>query len=976
MSKHDTMGERVYWQSLEAHAATRAGLESPGDGDPLGGVDRRQFLRLMGASLALAGLSGCTRQPAEEIVPYVRQPEHLLPGRPLYFATAMPLLGYATGLLVESHEGRPTKVEGNPDHPASLGAAGVVPQASVLGLYDPDRSQVVTNVGEIRPWSAFQDAMRAAIERARAQRGAGFRLLTGTVTSPTLAAQIAALLRDLPEARWHAHEPADGDGARLGSRLAFGEDVATQYAVGEAAVILALDADFLATGPASLRYAREFAQRRRPGDTGREMSRLYVVEPTPSVTGSMADHRLPLAAGDVEALARAVAAALGVRVRTADRPAVTDHRRWIEAVARDLEHHRGAALVVAGEHQPAVVHALAHAMNAALGSVGRTLDYTEPVEARPTDQRESLRRLVLDMQVGAVNCLVILGGNPVFTAPVDLDFAAALDRVPLRVHHGLYEDETARLCHWHVPEAHYLEAWSDVRAYDGTASIIQPLIAPLYQGRTAHELLGAFSDNPTATSYDIVRAHWQGERPSTGFDDFWRKALHDGVVPDTAAAARRVALRLDWDTATPPSATRANDLELVFRPDPYVLDGRFANNGWLQELPRPITKLTWDNAALIAPATAERLGIESGDIVELRYQGRALSAPAWIVPGHAADAVVLPLGFGRTHAGTVGTGVGVDGYALRTATAPHFGPGLELRRTGERHELACTQEHQKMEGREPVRSATLAAWQADPHLGREPEPLPSLYPPHRYDGYAWGMAIDLGACIGCNACVTACQSENNIPVVGRDQVARGREMHWIRVDRYFAGDPATPELVHQPVPCMHCENAPCEVVCPVNATVHSSEGLNDMVYNRCVGTRYCSNNCPYKVRRFNFYLYSDWTHETVKMAMNPDVTVRSRGVMEKCTYCVQRIERARVRAETEGRRIQDGDVVTACQQACPAEAIVFGDVNDPTSRVSRLKADPRNYALLEELNTRPRTTYLARIRNPNPDLAGGDEGTA
>jgi molybdopterin-containing oxidoreductase family iron-sulfur binding subunit len=955
------VSERIAWQGF--------------DTDLMGEIDRRQFFRLMGASLALAGLGACTRQPPEEIVPYVRQPEHLVLGRPLYFATAMPLFGYGTGLLVESHEFRPTKVEGNPEHPASLGATSAVMQASVLGLYDPDRSQVITSAGAIRPWSAFLDAARAAAEGARVRRGAGLRLLTGTVTSPTLAAQIAALLHDFPDARWHQYEPAVGDGARLGSRRAFGQDVATRYAVGDAAVILALDADFLASGPASLRYAREFVRARRLGEGRREMSRLYVVEPTPSVTGSVADHRLPLAAGDVEALARAVAAALGLRVRTVDAPAVATHRRWIEAVARDLERHRGAALVVAGEQQPAAVHALAHAMNDALGNVGRTVVHTQPVEARPVDQSASLHELVTDMAAGQVECLVVLGGNPVFTAPVDLDFASALERVGLRIHLGLHHDETARLCHWHVPEAHYLEAWSDARAHDGTATIIQPLIAPLYQGRTAHELLAVFSEEPARTSYEVVREHWQRERSGGDFEAFWRQALHEGIVPDTALPPRTVALRADWDAAPAAPPAAAGGLELVLRPDPYLLDGRFANNGWLQELPRPITKLTWDNAALIAPATAERLGVASGDMVELRYRERTLRAPAWVVPGQAADAVTLHLGFGRTRAGSVGDGIGVDAYTLRTADAPHFGRGLELRPTGEQRRLACTQEHQRMEGRAPVHVGTLAAWQADPHLGHEAEPLPSLYPPVRYEGHAWGMAIDLGACIGCNACVAACQAENNIPVVGRDQVARGRELHWLRVDAYVEGDAAAPTILHQPVPCMHCENAPCEVVCPVNATVHSSEGLNDMVYNRCVGTRYCSNNCPYKVRRFNFYLYADWTHETLKMARNPDVTVRSRGVMEKCTYCVQRIEEGRIRARSEGRSLRDGEIVTACQQACPAEAIVFGDVNDPTSRVARLKADPRNYALLAELNTRPRTTYLARVLNPNPALedppAGG-----
>jgi Fe-S-cluster-containing dehydrogenase component len=932
-------------------------------------VDRREFLRLMGASLALAGLGACTRQPTETIVPYVRQPEHVVLGEPLYFATAMPLGGFATGLLVESHEGRPTKVEGNPEHPASLGATDAIAQASVLGLYDPDRSQVVTSAGEIRPWSAFVAAMRAALEAQRAARGAGLRLLTETVTSPSLAQQIRALLRAFPAARWHQWEPAGRDGARAGSRLAFREYAETRYRLERADVVLSLDADLVGTGPGSLRYARELTRRRRPD--GGHMNRLYVVESTPSVTGAVADHRLPLRAAAVEGLARAIAGRLGVRMRVGADPALArTHAAWIDAVARDLQEHRGACVVVPGEHQPAAVHALAHVLNDALGAAGRTVEYTDPVEAEPIDQGASLRELVADMGAGSVDMLVILGANPVFTAPADLGFAEQLGRVGLRIHLGPYDDETAELCHWHVPEAHYLESWGDTRAYDGTVTLIQPLIAPLYGGKTAAEVLAALSDRPERSAYEIVREYWKGERPDSDFEAFWRKALHDGVVPDTTLPARRVSLQDDWDT-TPP-AQAAEGLEIVFRPDAHVLDGRFANNGWLQELPRPITKLTWDNAALLAPATAARLGLRSEDVVELRYRGRSVRAPVWIVPGHAPDSVTLPLGYGRRRGGGVAAGAGFDAYMLRTADALHFGAGLEIRKTGARARLACTQEHHAMEGRDPARAGTLAEYHARPDFARAHEPEPprdlSLYPARQYEGYAWGMAIDLGACIGCNACVAACQAENNIAVVGKDQVLRGREMHWLRIDRYWEGGSENPRTLHQPVPCMHCENAPCEVVCPVNATVHSSEGLNDMVYNRCVGTRYCSNNCPYKVRRFNFYLYSDWTTESLKMARNPDVTVRSRGVMEKCTYCVQRIEHARARAERESRRIHDGEVVTACQQACPAEAIVFGDVNDPHGRVAKLKADPRNYALLAELNTRPRTTYLAAVRNPNPAL--------
>jgi molybdopterin-containing oxidoreductase family iron-sulfur binding subunit len=581
---------------------------------------------------------------------------------------------------------------------------------------------------------------------------------------------------------------------------------------------------------------------------------------------------------------------------------------------------------------------------------------------------ESLRQLTADMQAGAVTTLLILGGNPVYTAPADVPFAAALNKVPFRAHLSLYADETSALCHWHLPEAHYLEGWSDARAYDGTVSIQQPLIAPLYGGRTAHELVSALLGEPRS-SHDIVRDYWKGRLRVSDFDAVWRKALHDGVFADSALAAKLPAFK--GNIAAPPAAQPG--WEIIFRPDPAVWDGRFANNAWLQELPKPLTKLTWDNAALIGPADAEKLGVKNEDVVELAYASHRLKAPVWISPGQADGAVTLHLGYGRTRAGRAGTGLGVNACALRTAVAPWGGGGLTIAKTGERYRLASTQGHHTMQGRNLVRTATVEEARKRPDFAREPGDHeighePSFYPKHKYEGYAWGMAIDLNACTGCNACVVACQSENNSPVVGKGEVTVGREMHWIRVDRYYKGAPEAPETVHQPVLCMQCENAPCEPVCPVGATVHSSEGLNDMVYNRCVGTRYCSNNCPYKVRHFNFLQYQDDQTPSLKLLRNPNVTVRSRGVMEKCTYCVQRINEARIQAKNQDREIRDGEVATACQAVCPSQAIVFGNINDPKSRVSQLKAGPMNYGLLTELNTRPRTTYLARLRNPNPAL--------
>jgi molybdopterin-containing oxidoreductase family iron-sulfur binding subunit len=969
-----------YWRSLGELADTPEFREAlhrefpQGASELLDPVTRRTFARLMGASLALAGVTACTRQPAEKIVPYVRQPEELVLGKPLYYATAMPMAGYAVPLLVESHEGRPTKVEGNPDHPASRGATDVFSQASVLGLYDPDRTRTMTCRGEIRPWSDFRTALRAAIDATRARGGEGIRLLTGSVTSPTLTSQIQRLQAELPAMVWHQWEPVGRDQARAGSRLAFGESVDAQYRFDQADVVVALDADVLGSGPLSLRYAREFADRRRVTGGRREMNRLYVVEPTPSVTGSTADHRLPLQAGLVGPFALALAAAL--HVPGASPSAFSDDfATWIEPLARDLERHRGTSLVVAGDDQPAAVHAAVHAINQSLANVGRTVVFTEPVEANPIDQLASLRQLAADMGAGKVETLVIIDCNPLYTAPADIGFDERLmSKVRLRIHLGLEHDETAAFCHWQVPAAHYLESWSDARAGDGTVSLIQPLIAPLYGGRTAHDLVGAMlSSDASQSSHDTVRAYWQDRTKlqGAGFETFWRKALHEGLVPDTGAAVKAVTARPVDPTSVP---TGSKGREIVFRTDPTVFDGRFANNGWLQELPKPQTKLTWDNAALVSPATAARLGVVSQQVVELVYRGRRVKAPVWIVPGQAPDSITVHLGYGRARVGQVGTGAGFNAYALRTSRALAFDYGVDVRPTGERYPLAATQGQQTMEGRALVRSATLEEFTRKPGFAHERVERPArsmtLYPEHPYPGYAWGMAIDLSTCIGCGACVVACQAENNIAVVGKDQVSRGRHMHWLRVDRYYVGDAERPAAFNQPVPCMQCENAPCEVVCPVGATSHSAEGLNDMVYNRCVGTRYCSNNCPYKVRRFNFYLYQDWTTPTLKMLRNPDVSVRSRGVMEKCTYCVQRINTAKIEAEKAGRPVRDGEIATSCEAACPTRAIVFGNINDPESRVAKLKAEPLDYGLLEDLNTRPRTTYLAAVRNPNPEMPG------
>jgi molybdopterin-containing oxidoreductase family iron-sulfur binding subunit len=956
-------------------------------------VERRTFLKLMGASLALAGATACTRQPAEKIVPYVRQPEDVIPGRPLYYATALTLGGIGTGVLVESHEGRPTKIEGNPQHPGSLGATDVFAQAAILDLYDPDRARALEHLGEIRPWIDFVALMRSVLAAQQPRQGAGLRILTETVTSPTLAAQLSDLQTRFPSARWHQWDQAGRDNARGGAKLAFGEYVDTLFHIDQADVIVSFDADFLGRGPGGLRYAREFSGRRRPDNPDR-MNRLYAIETMPTSTGSRADHRFAVRPSEIQNVAVALAAAVGVGGLAS--PPQTPLSATVAAIASDLTAHRGQCLVIAGDSQPPLVHALSHAMNEALGNVGKSVIYIEPVEASPADQLQSLRDLTADMTAGMVDILVILGGNPVYTAPPDLIFAEALDKVALRIYLGSHEDETSERCHWQIPETHVLESWSDTRAFDGTVSIVQPLIAPLYGGRSAHEVLATMSATPEKSAYDFVYEQWL-RRGASDFGSQWRRWLHDGVVPNTARSARTVAVKTDAvakaagsrNPGTPVSAGSGSGgisgLEISFRNDPTILDGRFANNGWLQELPKPITKLTWDNAVLVSPSTAAKLGAgatpayrggEHGqisvDLVELRYRGRTVQGPIFPVVGHPDDCVTVHLGYGRRRGGQLAVGAGFDANAIRTADAAWSGSGLELVNTGTRTTLACTQYHHLTEGRGLVRAVTREEFVRNPqsvHEGYETPPRTlTLIPEYKYEGYKWGMAIDVNSCIGCNACVVGCQAENNIPVVGKDQVMRGREMHWLRIDTYYRGPVENAETYFQPVPCMQCENAPCEVVCPVEATAHSHEGLNDMVYNRCVGTRYCSNNCPYKVRRFNYLLYQDWNTPSLKLGRNPDVTVRSRGVMEKCTYCVQRINEAKINSEKEDRRVRDGEIQTACQAVCPVDAIVFGDLNDPASRVAKLQAEARNYALLAELNTRPRTTYLAAVRNVNPEI--------
>ena len=976
-----------YWRCLEELAQSDGFFEMlhrefprqasvwPEDGS------RRNFLKLMSASMALAGLSACVKIPLEPIVPYVRQPNEVVLGVPLFFASAMPFGAYAAPVLVESHEGRPTKIEGNPEHPAGLGGSDVFMQASILDMYDPDRSQTITYLGELRGWSDYAVALQGALNSQHAIRGAGLRILSSPTSSPSMASLMDQVEAAFPESKWIQWEPVNRDNVFAGSKLALGDYLETRYNLEKADIILSLDGDFLSSGyPGFLYYARQFAARRNP-DLKEKMARFYSIQSTPTNTSGKADHHLPVRASEVEQLARAIAAGIGAGGGGNAKP---EHQKFVAALVKDLQAHKGAAVVIPGDNQPPAVHALAHAMNQSLGAVGNTVFYTESVQVKPQEQTAALKNLVGEMNAGKVDMLLMVGVNPVYDAPVDFGFAQAMDKVPLRVQHALYKNETYDHVHWHINGTHYLEQWGDVRTFDGTASIIQPLIAPLYNGKSEYEFISSLIGSPESAGYDLVRKYWQGQGAMKGdFDAAWRKALYVGYIADTAFPVKTVSAK---GAGVPETANKisSSQMEVIFRRDPLIYDGRFSNNAWLQETPKPLSNLCWDNAVLISPNQAKHLNLATGDIVEIDVNGRKVQGPIWPQPGHPDNSITVFVGYGRMGAGRVGNGFGFDAYKIRSSDAPWYAE-TKIRKVGEGFGFAHPQGFQYIDfsdlppdksdplyARHVIRKATLQDFIKNPdfaHAGIEsPGPEMTLYPNYQYTELKWGMTIDMNSCVGCKTCIVACQAENNIPVVGKEQTMRGRQMQWLRVDIYYEGGTENPGIYYQPVPCMQCENAPCEVVCPVGATVHSTEGLNDMVYNRCVGTRYCSNNCPYKVRRFNFLLWQDWTTPQFKMMRNPEVTVRSRGVMEKCTYCIQRITAGRIAAEKEERKLKDGEVITACQQACPAGAIVFGDLNDPNSRVSKIKAQQRNYNLLEDLNTRPRTSYMAVVLNPNPEL--------
>ena len=961
-----------YWRSLDELAQTPSFLSRLQEEFPAfariaeEAVDRRRVLQLMAASLALGGLTGCQKEVEQrELAPYVEQPPGIVPGRARYYATATSLDGFGSGVMLRHEMGRPLKVEGNPDHPASLGSTSAIGQASILGLYDPHRAQSISAQGQLASPKTLATMLSERSAEMRGRGGAGLRLLTGAVTSPTLAEQIAALQKTFPAMVWHQWEPLHRDTVRAGAELAFGRAVDTVYDFSRADVILGIESDALNAAPGHLRYARDFATRRRADQAKSRMSRVYAIESTPTLLGAKADHRLVMRPQEIADALRFIAGSVQAGP-AAWKSIQVPQPETLAALSSDLQAHRGAALLHPCREQPAEIHALCHAVNHALG--GQIARPVEPVEAKPMSHASSLATLVADMQAGTVDTLLILGVNAAYNASADLDFAGALKSVPHTIYLGLYDDETAELCQWQIPAAHEYECWSDVRAYDGTVTIQQPQVKPLYGGRSTHEILAMLLGTTQPNDYALLRAHWQHASGASNFDSFWTDALRAGVVPNSAAPGARIALRPDYATRLPQNPASSPSLIVLYRPDLGLWDGRFAENGWLQEMSRPFTRLTWDNAAELAPATAAHLNLREGDVASIVVGERRLEVPVWILPGQAEDCITLRLGYGRSRAGPVGTAIGANAYLLRGKEQP-WQAGATFTKTDARYRFASEQHEALMQGHELIRETDLATFLEQPQSLKHASDERSLYPPHDYDGIAWAMSISLNSCIGCQACVIACQAENNIPVVGKEEVGRGRVMHWLRIDRYYKGEIDRPDIYFQPVPCMHCENAPCEVVCPVQATVHDSEGVNVMVYNRCVGTRFCSNNCPYKVRRFNWF---DFTKDgsRPRASWNPDVSVRGRGVMEKCTYCVQRTRKAMIEADKQNSDAPVKAVQTACQQACPTEAIVFGNKNDQESVVAQRKASVLDYPILGELNTRPRTTYEMAVRNPDPHIEG------
>lgn len=1007
-----------YWKSLNELANNKeykkfAEREFPKNATELGDqVSRRSFLRVMGASIALAGFAAC-RRPVQKIMPYSQQPEEVIPGIPLYYASAMPFQDALTGIVVENHEGRPTKIEGNELHPASMGNTSIFGQAEILGMFDPDRSRYVRNGSERSSVNAF--AKFCSEHFSNTNQNIAF--VSEANSSPTYNRLKDEALNKFSNAQWITYEPFGEDNALEGTNIAFGQRLRTFNKYDEANVIVSFDDDFLnpAADKNSVENTWRFTDGRDIESPSEDMNRFYAVESTFTLSGSNADNRLRIKSSEVALFIYALAGELsnavsGLSAFSDVSNKFSDHE-WIPILAEDLLENRGESILTVGREHSPELHATVAAMNAALGNAGQTVSYLEVPYFDDHNNKDAFAGLIDDLNSGDIDTIVLVGTNPAFTAPADLNFSDALSNAGQVIHLSDYYNETSKLANWHINRAHFLESWGDGYSYTGTRSIIQPQIEPLYSGVSEIEFLNIILNGQQGKGYDLVQETWNSYF-GTNFNSSWNQALHDGVAAERSFSTASVQISTNFNSNAAGYLDNAKDsegIELVIRADSKLFDGEYANNGWLQELPDPMSKITWDNVALMSPATAEQLGIEAPGLgvakvekVAITVNGNTVEIPAWVQPGHADDSITVTVGYGREGIGKVANGTGVDTYPLRSTSAMLYATDIQVENTGEKYEIACTQDHSNMEGRSLLRYATLQEYRDNPDFSSYESAYNAELPGEAYaeehdsenlmsifdsideqeypeDEPQWGMSIDLNSCIGCGTCTIACQAENNIPVIGKREVSNGREMHWIRNDRYFEGDADDPKALHQPVPCMHCELAPCEQVCPVAATTHSDDGMNQMTYNRCIGTRYCANNCPYKVRRFNFFNYTKEflttgnDPEVVQMAMNPEVTVRFRGVMEKCTYCVQRVNRAKInrKIETDGESIKpvDGSVKTACQQACPSDAIYFGDLTDPDSKVVKTKKNNRNYLLLEELNTRPRTSYLAKLRNPNPKLA-------
>lgn len=1013
MSDHPE--QTTYWKSLNELARNKEyqkfeEREFPENATELTDqVSRRSFLRVMGASIALAGFASC-RKPVQKILPYSRQPEDMVQGVPLFYATSMPFQDTVTGLLVQNNEGRPTKLEGNEEHPSSGGRTAIYHQAEILGLYDPDRSRNPRNAGE----NASKDDFVTFAANHFENRDQRILFISEANSSPTLNRLKQQALDSFSNAEWISYEPFSDTNAIEGTQMAFGQRLRTVNHYDRAELVIALDDDFMTPSghKNSVENAYKITTNRKVRSTSDSMARIYAVESTYSITGSYADHRLRLKSSEIEAFTYALAARLadsvnGLEAFSGVSSSFTDHE-WVQNLANELLNNQGNSVLSAGVHHKPAVHAAVAAINLALENAGNSVTYHELPFRNNRDENQAFIDAVAEMQAGNVDTVVLLGTNPLFTAHADLNIADALANIDTKIHLADYYDETSRECDWHVNRAHFLEAWGDGLSYTGQRSIVQPQIAPLFDGMSNIEVLNLITTGEEVPGYDLVQETWQ-DYLTNNFEEQWNEILHDGIDPNSGFENADVSLAGNFSSAISSelSSEAISGIEITIKPDATLFDGRYANNGWLQELPDPMTKITWDNVALMSPATAESLGINpersfsNNEVPTVRISAgdATIEIAAWVQPGHADDSITLTAGYGRENLGRVADGVGVNTYPLRTSSAPFYQPA-EVTATGQSYEIACVQDHHSLEGRDMVRSATLEEYRENPNFasfenvhgyelpgleearhdndhGKVKGPI-SLFTEQYGPDYQpqWGMSIDLNACFGCGVCTIACQAENNIPVIGKREVGRRRIMHWIRTDRYFEGDENDPKVYHQPVPCMHCELAPCEQVCPVAATTHSEDGMNQMTYNRCIGTRYCANNCPFKVRRFNFFNYSKEflttgdDPEIVQMAMNPEVTVRFRGVIEKCTYCVQRVNKAKINAkkETGSKKPADGAVQTACQQACPANAISFGDLTDENSVVSQDKMNDRSYVMLEELNVRPRTSYMAKLRNSNSEL--------